>query len=97
MTQEFAKKTNLLAKDLNFPENAAILSVGINNGEKLDITTTFSGSDACVDALIEVILKENIKYTREHTGTDLAKAKVEAFKECLDKALKEESEGNYDN
>lgn len=93
MTNEFKKYGDLLAKGLNFPENALVFSVGIDNGAgNLDVTTTFSGDSINVDSLIRIVLEIAIKQTLKHMGTDVAKAQVEMFKECLDNALNVKSE-----
>ncbi len=92
MTEQFKKYVDMLAKGLNFPENVVILSVGINDGEKLHMGTVIGGNNAYVGMLVDHVLRKYIKSVREDEGVELAAAYAEEFRASLDKALKEESE-----
>lgn len=39
----FKENADLLAQGVNFPQNACILSVGLDDSENLNMTTSFSG------------------------------------------------------
>lgn len=53
----FKEMANLLAKGMNFEENAAILATAIDNVENLDITVTYNGSDYNVREILKVAIE----------------------------------------
>ena len=59
MTKEFRELTSLLAKGMNFEENAVILGTGIQNkdGEKLDITIHSDGSQTNLRSILMSIIE----------------------------------------
>lgn len=52
MNDEFRTLTTLLAKGLNFEDNAVLFAVGLKDGEQLDITHRVKGKpDTCLNLL----------------------------------------------
>ena len=52
----FKESADLLAQGVNFPQNACILSVGLDDSENLNMTTSFSGGYYNVMCLVEHII-----------------------------------------
>lgn len=52
MNDEFRTLTTLLAKGLNFEDNAVLFAVGLKDGEQLNVNYGFKGkSDTCMNLL----------------------------------------------
>lgn len=88
MTEQFKEYVDRLSKGLNFPNNALVLSFGEDDGENLNMTTTFNGNDPRVGMLVEHILIEYIKALKENLGNDCAKAYADMIKAHLDEELR---------
>ena len=61
MKLKFNEIADLVAKGINFENNACIVSVGIYNGEDLYVKDIFDGSDDNVEILISSIISGYIK------------------------------------
>lgn len=61
----FKENADLLAQGVNFLQNACILSVGLDDSENLNMTTSFSGSNYNILKLVQQIINGYINYLDE--------------------------------
>ena len=58
MNDKFRTLTTLLAKGLNFEDNAVLFAVGLKDGEQLDITHRFKGKPNTCITLLNYMIEE---------------------------------------
>ena len=81
MTDEFKQLTGLLAKGMNFKDNAVVLGVGIKDGEDLGVTTVFNGDEVRVRLIIQCLIEQYLKSLDDTTAAFARDELLTAFKE----------------
>ena len=94
MTKEFRELTSLLAKGMNFEENAVILGSGIQteDGENLDITVFFDGGSDRVRMILMAIIEkylscfddEKVRFERDALLTVFAEDETRRMNEVAE-------------
>lgn len=81
MTDEFKELTTLLAKGMNFKDNAVVLGVGIKEGEDLNIRVIGRGDESRVRNIIRDLIQNYLKSLDDTTAAFARDELLTAFKE----------------